>query len=125
MHSSVSVHTHKELSMSEVFLLQGLDPASRKNLWKVVQSAKTDKAVILTTHSMQEAEVLCDRLGIFVDGRMVILGNPKQLISRHGGYKVEYLVALIGLCRLIPVLVKQLHQVSCDLCILDNLSTYC
>lgn len=74
---------------------QGLDPASRKNLWRVVQSAKAEKAIILTTHSMQEAAVLCDRLGIFVGGRMVILGNPKQLISKHGGYKVGFLSTLL------------------------------
>ena len=46
----------------------GLDPASRRNLWQVVKDAKKDRAIILTTHSMEEAEVLCDRISIFVDG---------------------------------------------------------
>ena len=64
----------------------GLDPASRRNLWDVVDHAKQDKAIILTTHSMEEAEVLCDRLGIFVDGKLVCIGNPKELSSRYGGY---------------------------------------
>jgi len=55
----------------------GLDPASRRLLWDVVKSQKENRAIILTTHSMEEAEVLCDRLGIFVDGRLVCIGNPK------------------------------------------------
>ena len=41
---------------------------------------------MLTTHSMEEAEALCDRLGIFVDGRLRCLGNPKDLTSRFGRY---------------------------------------
>ncbi|CDY23039.1 BnaC07g31480D [Brassica napus] len=63
----------------------GLDPASRKNLWTVIQRAKQDTAIILTTHSMEEAEFLCDRLGIFVDGGLQCIGNPKELKGRYGG----------------------------------------
>ncbi|KAF9667754.1 hypothetical protein SADUNF_Sadunf15G0056300 [Salix dunnii] len=63
----------------------GLDPASRNNLWKVVKRAKQDRAIILTTHSMEEAEYLCDRLGIFVDGSLQCVGNPKELRGRYGG----------------------------------------
>ncbi|CAA6672741.1 unnamed protein product [Spirodela intermedia] len=63
----------------------GLDPASRNNLWKVVKEAKRNRAIILTTHSMEEAEVLCDRLCIFVDGSLQCIGNPKQLKGRFGG----------------------------------------
>eukprot|EP00475_Leptophrys_vorax_P042571 TRINITY_DN8020_c0_g3_i1.p1 TRINITY_DN8020_c0_g3~~TRINITY_DN8020_c0_g3_i1.p1 ORF type:complete len:732 (+),score=84.28 TRINITY_DN8020_c0_g3_i1:161-2197(+) len=63
----------------------GLDPASRNNLWAVVKEAKKDSAIVLTTHSMEEAEVLCDRLGIFVNGQFECIGNPLQLTSRYGG----------------------------------------
>jgi ABC-type multidrug transport system ATPase subunit len=70
-------------------LLQGLDPASRRNLWDVVKSNKRDRAIVLTTHSMEEAEMLCDRLGIFVDGRLVCIGNPKEITSRYGGFLVR------------------------------------
>ncbi|KAK6924977.1 hypothetical protein RJ641_009303 [Dillenia turbinata] len=63
----------------------GLDPASRNNLWNVVKHAKQNRAIILTTHSMEEAEVLCDRLGIFVDGSFQCIGNPKELKGRYGG----------------------------------------
>ena len=41
----------------------GLDPASRRQLWGTIADAKRGKAVVLTTHSMEEAETLCDRLG--------------------------------------------------------------
>ncbi|CAD7700725.1 unnamed protein product [Ostreobium quekettii] len=64
----------------------GLDPASRRLLWDVIKEAKLNKAVILTTHSMEEAEALCDRLGIFVHGRLQCIGNPKELTARHGGF---------------------------------------
>ncbi|KAL4559226.1 hypothetical protein LXL04_031361 [Taraxacum kok-saghyz] len=63
----------------------GLDPASRNNLWNVVKHAKQNRAIILTTHSMEEAEHLCDRLGIFVDGSLQCVGNPKELKGRYGG----------------------------------------
>ncbi|KAK7292227.1 hypothetical protein RIF29_08003 [Crotalaria pallida] len=63
----------------------GLDPASRNSLWNVLKRAKQDRAIILTTHSMEEAEVLCDRLGIFVNGGLQCIGNPNELKSRYGG----------------------------------------
>ncbi|OMO98253.1 ABC transporter-like protein [Corchorus olitorius] len=63
----------------------GLDPASRNSLWNVVKRAKKDRAIILTTHSMEEAEALCDRLGIFVDGSLQCVGNAKELKARYGG----------------------------------------
>ncbi|CDP14828.1 unnamed protein product [Coffea canephora] len=63
----------------------GLDPASRKMLWDAVTKAKEDKAIILTTHSMEVAEHLCDRIGIFVDGAIQCLGSPDELKDRYGG----------------------------------------
>ncbi|XP_050376474.1 ABC transporter A family member 10-like [Argentina anserina] len=63
----------------------GLDPASRNTLWNVIKLAKQGRVIILTTHSMEEAEFLCDRIGIFVDGRMQCIGNPKELKGRYGG----------------------------------------
>lgn len=63
----------------------GLDPASRNMLWEAVAKAKQDKAIILTTHSMEEAEHLCDRIGIFVDGSFQCIGSPDELKDRYGG----------------------------------------
>ncbi|CAD7696947.1 unnamed protein product [Ostreobium quekettii] len=67
----------------------GLDPASRRNLWGTVKRERKGKAIILTTHSMQEAGVLCDRVGIIVNGSLVAIGSPQRLTSRHGDYLVR------------------------------------
>ena len=75
----------------------GLDPASRNQLWQVVKAAKKDRAIVLTTHSMEEAEELCDRLGIFVDGAMRCLGNPKELTNRYGGFLILTITSAAGL----------------------------
>lgn len=64
----------------------GLDPASRRLLWEVVKKARKGRAIVLTTHSMEEAEALCDRLGIFVGGRLKCVGDPKELTGRFGRY---------------------------------------
>ncbi|KAK0586456.1 hypothetical protein LWI29_007257 [Acer saccharum] len=66
----------------------GLDPASRNTLWNAVKQAKQGRAIVLTTHSMEEAEALCDRLGIFVDGNLECIGNPRELKARYGGLYV-------------------------------------
>ncbi|KAG6555863.1 hypothetical protein Mapa_002504 [Marchantia paleacea] len=66
----------------------GLDPASRSNLWNIVKEAKKDRAIILTTHSMEEAEALCDRLCIFVNGQLQCIGDSRELTSRYGGVYV-------------------------------------
>ncbi|KAM7269542.1 hypothetical protein ACFE04_025039 [Oxalis oulophora] len=63
----------------------GLDPSSRNSLWNVVKQAKRGRAIILTTHSMEEAEALCDRVGIFVDGNFECIGNSNELKARYGG----------------------------------------
>ena len=58
----------------------GMDPETRKKLWKVLGNIKKrDSAVILTTHSMEEAEALCDRMAIMVNGRFKCIGTPNHL----------------------------------------------
>ena len=64
----------------------GLDPASRRALWKCVKKHKHSRALFLTTHSMEEAEELCDRIGIFVDGSLRCIDAPKALAARFGGF---------------------------------------
>jgi len=65
----------------------GLDPASRHSLWNVISSAKGDKSIFLTTHSMEEADVLCDRIAIMAAGEIQCVGNAATLKRRFGrGY---------------------------------------
>ena len=64
----------------------GLDPSSRRLVWEVIKEARKKSSIVLTTHSMEEAEVLCDRLGIIMNGRLACIGDPKSLTARFGGY---------------------------------------
>jgi len=65
----------------------GLDPASRHNLWDVIIASKGKRSLILTTHSMEEADVLCDRIGIMDFGRLQCVGTSHDLKTRFGaGY---------------------------------------
>ncbi|MED6111649.1 hypothetical protein PIB30_054151 [Stylosanthes scabra] len=86
----------------------GLDPASRKRLWDVIKTAKKDRPIILTTHSMEEAEALCDRLGIFVDGSLQCIGNPKELKARYGGSYVLTMTTSLEHEREVQNMVRQL-----------------
>ncbi|CAL0319926.1 unnamed protein product [Lupinus luteus] len=86
----------------------GLDPASRNLLWNVIKHAKQDRAIILTTHSMEEAEVLCDRLGIFVGGSLQCIGNPNELKARYGGTYVFTMTASLDHEKDVENLVLQL-----------------
>ena len=67
----------------------GLDPQSRRMLWDVVLKFKEQgNSVLLTTHYMDEAERLCDRVGVIDHGKMIALGTPKQLIDSLGGSQI-------------------------------------
>jgi ABC-2 type transport system ATP-binding protein len=67
----------------------GLDPQSRRQLWDVVTDLKGQgKTVLLTTHYMDEAERLCDRVAIVDHGRVIALGTPRQLVAAHVGSEV-------------------------------------
>nr|XP_043637334.1 ABC transporter A family member 2-like isoform X2 [Erigeron canadensis] len=65
----------------------GMDPITRRHVWDIIENAKKGRAVILTTHSMEEADILSDRIGIMTKGRLRCIGNSIRLKSRFGtGY---------------------------------------
>jgi ABC-2 type transport system ATP-binding protein len=67
----------------------GLDPQSRRQLWELVLKFKASGGtVLLTTHYMEEAERLCDRVAIVDNGRVIALGTPSELIARLGAEHV-------------------------------------
>ncbi len=67
----------------------GLDPQSRRMLWDVVLAFKRDGgSVVLTTHYMDEAQRLCDRVGVVDHGKMIALGTPQELIDSLGGNQI-------------------------------------
>jgi ABC-2 type transport system ATP-binding protein len=62
----------------------GLDPQARRNFWQLVESIKARrKTIILTTHYMEEAELLCDEIAIMDRGRIVAQGPPRRLLQEH------------------------------------------
>jgi ABC-2 type transport system ATP-binding protein len=62
----------------------GLDPAARRSLWDVITELRNeDRTVLLTTHYMEEAEILCDRLAIMDHGKILETGTVKELVGRH------------------------------------------
>jgi ABC-2 type transport system ATP-binding protein len=62
----------------------GLDPQARRSFWELVQSIKARrKTIILTTHYMEEAELLCDEIAIMDRGRILSKGAPRQLLQEH------------------------------------------
>mgnify|MGYP005853731629 CR=1 FL=1 len=63
----------------------GLDPKARREVWEVIRGLRErGKTVILTTHYMEEAEMLSDRVGIIDHGKFIALGSPRQIIDRFG-----------------------------------------
>jgi len=64
----------------------GLDPQSRRQLWDIIRQFKEqNRTVLLTTHYMDEAERLCDRVAIVDQGKVIALGTPQELIAGLGG----------------------------------------
>jgi len=63
-------------------LTTGLDPQARRNMWDLVENIKTrGKTILLTTHYMEEAERLCDRVGIIDYGKIIALDTPRNLVN--------------------------------------------
>lgn len=70
----------------------GVDPSSRRKMWDVIAAvcAQKESSVVLTTHSMEECEALCTRVGILVSGKLTCLGSVEHLKQKFGrGYTVE------------------------------------
>lgn len=72
----------------------GLDPQARRHLWDLIENLKmAGRTIILTTHYMDEAERLCDRVAIMDHGKIIALGTPQELIASVGGeHIVEFAI---------------------------------
>eukprot|EP00835_Amoeboradix_gromovi_P001733 NODE_85_length_22318_cov_0.288492.p11 type:complete len:207 gc:universal NODE_85_length_22318_cov_0.288492:9772-9152(-) len=69
----------------------GLDPEVRRIIWDIISQARKNKTVILTTHSMEEAEALCQRIGIMAKGSMKCIGTNQRLKQQYGsGFRMTF-----------------------------------
>lgn len=67
----------------------GLDPENKRQIWEILSNCKENKCIILTTHLMEEVEVLSDRIGIIVNGSLRCLGTQHKLKKVYGkGFKL-------------------------------------
>jgi len=77
----------------------GMDPEARRFMWAVIQKICTQRkksSVILTTHSMEEAETLCRRMGIMVKGRFKCLGTSTGIKDRYGAVIIKFFSSIFG-----------------------------
>ncbi|KAI9204486.1 uncharacterized protein BJ171DRAFT_424289 [Polychytrium aggregatum] len=71
----------------------GMDPVNRRHVWGFIEKFKENRVIILTTHSMEEADVLGDRIAIMAHGRLRALGNSIALKNKYGaGYRISIMV---------------------------------
>ena len=61
-----------------------MDPISRRHVWDIIEATKRGRAIVLTTHSMEEADILSDRIGIMAKGRLRCIGTSIRLKSKFG-----------------------------------------
>lgn len=70
----------------------GLDPQIRRYLWDIIRKAgRGGRTVVITTHYIEEAEALCNRVGILSKGKLIALDSPDNLKARVGEYVVEFI----------------------------------
>lgn len=68
----------------------GMDPVNRRHVWSFIEKFKKNRVIILTTHSMEEADVLGDRIGVMSKGTFKALGNSIRLKNKFGsGYRIS------------------------------------
>ncbi len=106
-----------------------MDPAARRKLWEVICEVSSNRSIILTTHSMEECEAICNRVAVMVSGEIKCLGSPQHLKSRFGGdYQIdmccrhasEELIVQIAsniqsCCRNVSVVLEEIHGAHCRL----------
>jgi ABC-2 type transport system ATP-binding protein len=77
-----TIHNPKLVLLDEP--TTGLDPQSRRQLWERIEAIKAKgHAVLLTTHSMEEAEAVCDRIAIIDHGKVIAIDTPQALVDKH------------------------------------------
>ncbi len=120
------MHHPKILFLDEPTL--GLDPQSREHIWKYIENLAKEKnmTIIITTHYMDEADKLCDRLAIIDKGKIVVLGSPKKLKKDLGGdiIRLKAKTVDIDVLRTLPY-VKGISPCDGEVCLtLEDATTH-
>ncbi len=72
----------------------GLDPQARRTMWDVIRSLKRQgRSILLTTHYLEEAQLLADKVAIMNKGKIIAAGSPEELINRYGSGKRQVMVS--------------------------------
>lgn len=84
-----ALHRPKVLFLDEPTI--GLDPLARRTVWDIISALRQEHGttIFLTTHLMDEADILCDRIGIMNRGKLVALGSPRELKDRAGAETMD------------------------------------
>jgi len=94
----------------------GLDPIARRNLWNIISKVKDQgKTIVLTTHYMEEAEILCDRIAIMEKGKLLALDKTHKLVEKtKTPFRIEFILGR-NEARLIEKLKLQCKIKECDI----------
>ena len=97
----------------------GLDPQARRQLWDLIEQFKLPgRTILLTTHYMDEAERLCDRVAIMDHGKVIALGTPRELIASIGvEHMVEFSAGSAAAARIWP---RSAASRACATCAAEN-----
>jgi len=72
----------------------GLDPTARRTMWAVIRSLKREgRSILLTTHYLEEAQILADKVAIMNKGKIIAAGSPEELINKYGSGKRQVMVS--------------------------------
>jgi len=72
----------------------GLDPTARRTMWAVIRSLKREgRSILLTTHYLEEAQILADKVAIMNRGKIIAAGSPEELINKYGSGKRQVMVS--------------------------------
>ncbi|KAJ3401842.1 ATP-binding cassette sub- A member 1 [Chytriomyces hyalinus] len=92
----------------------GMDPVNRRHVWSFIEKFKQDRVIILTTHSMEEADVLGDRIAIMAHGQLSAIGNSISLKNKFGaGYRISVITSN-------PAVMKEKVQSSVPNAVLED-----
>ena len=75
----------------------GLDVIAKNDLWQIIRSLKGKTTIVLTTHNMNEAQTLADKVGVMRNGRLLVVGSPIQIVNQTGVTNLEQaFVKIVG-----------------------------